>query len=217
MVDIASVIRQRRLEMGISQETLAEMAGTSQTTIDKIENGRSARSRFLPAVCSALGIDLKTIDPAFASVGMPLPNATMAGSANLDVGVKVPAYGKAMGGRHGEFVLNGNKIDDILAPPSLRGVKEAYAVYVAGESMEPRYEAGEVLFVNPRLPVRRSNYVVAQIANPDDETSPLAFIKRFVSKGGGKLKLEQFNPPEVMEFDEDEVVSVHKVVMGGEG
>ena len=97
----------------------------------------------------------------------------------------------------------------------LRGVREAYGVYVVGESMEPRYFAGEVLYINPRVPIRRGDFVVAQIAH-DEHMPPLAYVKRFVSNGE-TLKLEQFNPHEVLEFDATDVVSIHKVVMAGEG
>lgn len=105
------------------------------------------------------------------------PNARIAGPSPMHTRVK--AYGHAMGGEDGEFILNGNEMGDVLAPPSLQGVANAYAVYVAGDSMEPRYDAGEVVFVNPQAPVRKGDYVVAQIAGKDGEP-PLAYVKRFV-------------------------------------
>lgn len=120
-----------------------------------------------------------------------------------------------MGGRDGEFVLNGNEITEILAPASLRGVKDAYAVFVAGDSMEPRYFAGEAVFVNPRLPVRKGDFVVAQIQSRDGDP-PLAFIKRFVSMSDKKLRVAQYNPEKTMEFDRAKVVSIHRIIRWGE-
>src|SRR5262249_59381473 len=102
-----------------------------------------------------------------------------------------PACGPGVGGKEGEFILNGTRIADLLAPPSLQGVPDAYAVYVVGDSMEPRYFAGEAVFVNPRLPVRRGDFVVAQIA-ADEGEPPHAYIKRFVARETRHLKLEQF-------------------------
>ncbi len=199
-------VREARELLDWSQQQLAEAANTTQQSIDRIERDAVKRSRSHVEVASVLGIEIPT---KIAN------NARISGPANLDIGSKLPAYGQAIGGSYGEFVLNGNKIDDILAPPALLGVRDAYAVYVSGESMEPRYFAGEVLFINPRLPVRRGDFVVAQIAQ-DEHSPPLAYVKRFVSKQG-TLKLEQFNPPEILEFDGGDVVSVHKVVMAGEG
>src|SRR5437899_2555864 len=54
----------------------------------------------------------------------------------------IPIYGQAVGGKDGEFVLSGNQVSEVLAPPSLSHVRDAYAVYVVGGSMEPRYFAG---------------------------------------------------------------------------
>ncbi|NTG01848.1 S24 family peptidase [Rhizobium rhizogenes] len=199
-------VREERERRGWSQQALADAANTTQQSIDRIERDAVRRSRSHIEVASVLDIAL----PAkFAN------NAAVSGPANLDANSKLPAYGQAIGGAYGEFMLNGNKIDDILAPPGLLGIRDAYAVYVSGESMEPRYFAGEVLFINPRLPIRRGDFVVAQIAQ-DEHSAPLAYVKRFVSKQG-TLRLEQFNPPEVLEFDSADVVSVHKVVMSGEG
>jgi phage repressor protein C with HTH and peptisase S24 domain len=146
---------------------------------------------------------------------LPAPrNAEVAGPAQF--GTSIPAYGQAVGGKDGEFILNGNRIVDILAPPSLQGVPDAYAVYVVGDSMEPRYFAGEAVFVNPRLPVRRGDFVVAQIA-ADEGEPPHAYIKRFVLREARNLKLEQFNPKKILEFPVNRVISVHRIIMGGDG
>src|SRR5262249_62124083 len=103
-----------------------------------------------------------------------------------------------------------------LPPPSLEGVPDAYAVYVVGDSMEPRYFAGEAVFVNPRLPVRRGDFVVAQVA-ADESEPPHAYIKRFVAREARSLKLEQFNPRKTLEFPISRVISVHRIIMGGDG
>lgn len=158
--------------------------------------------------------------PEFAS---PEVNATLLGKidaptklANLGRVDKIPLYGQAVGGVHGEFVLNGNHLDDIFTPPVLSGVQGAYAVGVAGDSMEPRYFDGEVVYVHPRKRVVRGSFVVAQIRNPNDAGNPLAYVKRFVrwNESAG-LVLEQFNPSEELVFPHTDVVSVHLVVMGG--
>jgi phage repressor protein C with HTH and peptisase S24 domain len=131
------------------------------------------------------------------------------------IGFKIPVYGQAVGGEDGRFELNGNRIADVLAPPSLQGVPDAYAVYVVGDSMEPRYFAGETVFVNPRLPVRRGDFVVVQIAEPDGE--PAAYIKRFMVRDGRNLRLEQFNPKKTIEFPANRLISIHRIIMGGDG
>jgi phage repressor protein C with HTH and peptisase S24 domain len=95
-------------------------------------------------------------------------------------------------------------------------VRDAYAVYVVGDSMEPRYFAGETVFVNPRLPIGKGAFVVAQISGGDEAEPHHAFIKRFVSQDSRRLRLEQYNPKKVIEFPTSKVVSVHRIIMSGE-
>jgi phage repressor protein C with HTH and peptisase S24 domain len=142
------------------------------------------------------------------------PNALIGERLPSLGGAKIPLYGQAVGGVDGEFVLNGNRLDEILAPPSLSGTTGAYAVTVAGDSMSPRYEDGETVYVDPTRRVVRGDYVVAQI-HIDESSAPLAYIKRFVRHNAQELVLEQFNPPKELRFPHDSVSSVHFVVMAG--
>lgn len=144
----------------------------------------------------------------------PAENAII--GTRTQLAATIPVYGQAVGGDDGRFILNGNKIADILAPPALAGVRDAYAVYVVGDSMSPRYEAGEAVYVNPRLPIRRGDYVVVQIAGNEGE-SPSAYVKRFRGRDARFLHLEQLHPAKRMDFPSKKVVSVHRIVLGGEG
>lgn len=142
------------------------------------------------------------------------PNA-LVGDKLSEQGSYIPLYGHAVGGIDGEFILNGNKLDDILAPPGLSPARGAYAVTCAGDSMEPRYFDGETVFVDPEKRVRRGDFVVAQIRNPEEDRPPLAYIKRFVRHNDNELILEQFNPVKQLTFPHNDVVSVHFIVLGG--
>jgi len=99
----------------------------------------------------------------------------------------IPVYGHALGGKDGGFILSGNQVSEVPVPPNLANVPDAYALYVVGESMEPRYFAGEIVFVNPRLPVCRGAFVVAQISKGDEE-QPHAYVKWFVSQDARRLR-----------------------------
>jgi phage repressor protein C with HTH and peptisase S24 domain len=127
----------------------------------------------------------------------------------------IPVYGHAMGGKDGEFILSGNQVSEVLAPPNLSHVPDAYAVYVVGDSMEPRYFAGETVFVNPRLPISRGAFVVAQISK-SQEDQPRAYVKRFVSQATKRLRLEQYNPKKSLEFPISTVGAIHRIVMSGD-
>ena len=146
---------------------------------------------------------------------LPEPgNASVTGQ-KASRGPKIPLYGSAVGGEDGEFILNGNHLDDVFAPPSLSGIGDAYAVQINGESMWPRYEDGETVFVNPRRRPVKNDYVIAEI-HVDENSPPLAYVKRLVKRTDQELILEQFNPPKTLRFEGQSVKSVHYVLRSGE-
>lgn len=145
----------------------------------------------------------------------PPPNARLLPPVEYTGLSTVPVYGQAIGGEDGRFVLNGQKAADVFAPPALASVRNAYAVYVVGESMEPRYFAGEMVFINPHMPVRQGDFVVIQVEADEDDGDRLGYVKRFVSLDARRLKVEQLNPRQVLEYPRDRVKAVHKIVFAG--
>jgi phage repressor protein C with HTH and peptisase S24 domain len=215
-------LRLAREHAGFARASDAARAmGLEEPTYLGHENGSRGLSRAAARYARFFGVSLDWLidgraefTPAGGAELPPPRNGELGGPARF--GARIPAYGQAVGGRDGEFILNGNRIVDILAPPSLQGVPDAYAVYVVGDSMEPRYFAGEAVFVNPRLPVRRGDFVVAQIA-VEDSAPPHAYVKRFVARDARTLRLEQFNPKKTLEFPVARVITVHRIIMGGDG
>lgn len=124
--------------------------------------------------------------------------------------------GMAEGGKDGWCPLNGDVVQYITRPDNLRGVPNAYAVFIKGESMAPRYEPGEIVHVHPGRPPQPGSYVLVQRHNPDDETQPLAVVKRLVRRSGSKVILAQLNPKKEFEVPAGEIVSMHKVVGSSE-
>jgi phage repressor protein C with HTH and peptisase S24 domain len=220
--EIGGRIRElRQLRGPLTQEAFAKKLGkTTRGAVGNWERGLGIKRENLLAISEVFGVsfewlatgnggmdglvDPDTHEPVNAFVGDKLPQIVRT----------IPLYGHAVGGEDGEFVLNGSQLDNITAPPSLSGSKGAYAVTVAGDSMEPRYEDGETVYVDPNRRVIRGNYVVAQIQH-SEEGPKLAYIKRFVRHTAKELVLEQFNPPKELHFEHDAVASVHYIVMGG--
>lgn len=217
-----------------TQSSLAKELGITRSSVSQWEGGTTEPTpENLRSIAILTGVDYDWLatnrgDPKFSdNSATPLTNLSRESDirpiidSNAHVGGavsltnKIPVYGRAMGGKYGEFILNGNKVADILAPASLDGVENAYAVYIAGTSMEPRYFAGEVAFVHPGLPIRKGEFVVAQIAGDDEGSAPLAYVKRFVLFDDRRLKLEQLNPRRFLEFPRKRVVSVHLILMAG--
>ena len=80
----------------------------------------------------------------------------------------------ARGGGEQQMFLADGPIGYTPRPANLAGVRGAYAIYMVGDSMEPRYEQGWLLHVNPFKPPTRGRDVVLY------KTDQAVLIKQFV-------------------------------------
>lgn len=128
---------------------------------------------------------------------------------------QIPVYSQSTGGPYGEIKLAG-KADDIPAPPILANVRGAYAIYMVDDRMEPRYFAGEIVYVHPDLPARNGDFVVLQILDTNagkgsDNSVPLALVRRQINKN----TFAQINPYEEMTVDIDKIINRHRIILAG--
>ena len=211
-----SAVILRVAQLGLSLSELSLKVGKNHAYFQQfIKRGVPGRlpEEVRGRVAEILGIDERILKEPSSSPEFLRTNAEHRSASR--VAAWIPVYGHPVGGKDGEFILSGNEVTEVLPPPSLSQIPDAYAVYVVGDSMEPRYFAGETVFVNPRLPISRGAFVVAQISSAQEDV-PLAYVKRFVSQDSRRLRLEQYNPKKVLEFPISTVVTVHRIVMSGE-
>ena len=221
-MDLKDRILSAREAANLTQQDLADATGKTRGAVAQWESGKTRpRHNALVAIASATGKDItwleSGIDNLQTSPTKPKPNASFPPRYQpFPQDQYIPLLGQTAGGANGRFILNGAEIGRVFCPPMLEGVEGAYAVLVYGTSMEPRFYAGETVWVNPHLPVRAGDDVIAQILEDGDEHPVESYIKKFVSRSGKVLRLQQFNPDEGeskdLEFDTDKVFSVHKIV-----
>ncbi len=118
----------------------------------------------------------------------------------------IPIRSAARGGTDQEMFLEDGPIGYTARPANLGGVRSAYAIYMVGDSMEPRYEPGWLLHVNPFKPPIRGRDVVLY------KRGQAVLIKQFVGWEGDTLVLRQLNPPDTLRIPRDEVLECHLVV-----
>jgi phage repressor protein C with HTH and peptisase S24 domain len=119
---------------------------------------------------------------------------------------RIPIRSGARGGTDQEMFLEDGPIGYTSRPANLGGVRSAYAIYMVGDSMEPRYEPGWLLHVNPFKPPTRGRDVVVY------KQGQSVLIKQFVGWEGDTLVLRQLNPPETLRIRRDQVRDCHLVV-----
>jgi phage repressor protein C with HTH and peptisase S24 domain len=199
-------------EISVAPSTLnrflnnADYKGTlSATTVAKlkaIEDSIRGKSFPFQAVRTRDTVELpKGLDPS-AEIIQLHPGAGRT--------TRIPVLGIAVGGEDGMFELNGVVHEVVDGPASLSGVDGAYAVYMRGDSMEPKYEHGQTLFVHPYRPVRPGNYVVVQLSDSR------AMVKRYLRRTAHEIVIEQLNPRREIALPSDSVASVHLIVVANE-
>ena len=82
-------------------------------------------------------------------------------------------------GRGAHPVLDDRPHGEILAPPQLEGVKGAKALYVRGRAMEPRYYAGEVVYLNPARAPNPGDFIFITVKEPGFPAS-VGYVRQFL-------------------------------------
>ena len=196
------------------QSEVAALLNIDQTAVSKMLAGkRSMKLSEASKLAAWLGIAAtpSTVTPApvFAPAMWPRD---------------VPVYGSALGGDY--LDAGGERIEQTILemteaidyaprPPSFAGNRTMYALYVVGSSMEPRYEQGEVIYVDPRRPPMAGDFVVVQLRNAEDDVVT-ALVKRFIRRTVAVVELEQFNPAARFTVPVETIAAMHRVLRPGD-
>ena len=190
-------IRSLRKERGISGSELARRIGVEAHTLRRYERGEvQPPHETAGAIASFFNVTLEAVlGMEERTEGMGIGRTT------------IPVYGRAEGGS-GIVNFDQPPIDHIEKPGYLDAVDDCYALAVVGDSMEPRFFAGEILIVNPFRAPRFNDFVVVQSRKNNDL---LAIAKRFVRHTEKTLTLHELNPDRDIEIAAGDVVAVHYV------
>jgi len=195
-------IRKLRRDKGMSMEALALELGITAPTINKIEKSQMRLTdKYLSSIANALGVSI-------SALLNETPSEDTAASQKA-----MPVYGLAAASIRGAFTMTTDPVEWVTAPPALTGVRDAYALIVTGNSMEPRYYAGDIVFINPNRPARLGDHVVIQEAL---NGGIAASIKRFEKQTETELITTQYNPLTVIRFKRDLITAVHRVLTSNE-
>jgi phage repressor protein C with HTH and peptisase S24 domain len=135
----------------------------------------------------------------------------------------VPVYGTAMGtyrtGGEGQeveqaFLDPSDIIDHFTRPPGYANRTGLYGLYVVGPSMEPRWESGDPLYVDPKRPPAIGDDVVVYLMQTAGEEHELeaVLLKRLARRSGSFVELEQFNPALTFRVETRRIKAIHRVI-----
>lgn len=135
----------------------------------------------------------------------------------------VPIYGTALGGviQYDAVAVEqtnlaiGEVIQYITRPPVLKGRRDIYGVYVQGSSMAPRYQDGELVFVDPFRPPMIGDDVIVFLGEEDGtggDQINCVLIKRIVKRTATFVRLEQFTPAATFDVPVEHIWQTHRVI-----
>jgi len=199
-------LKQAREKAQISQRGLAKRSGLSQQLISKLENGLVESTTEVFRLAEALGVD-----PRWLATG----KGSQRSEGNVAEGPAIMAYVPLI-----SWVAAGNWREVVdpyppgggesLVPVTCRVGKNAYALRVQGDSMEPVFPNGSIVIVDPAGEPRHGSYVIVRLDDAEQAT-----FKQLVIDGGIRY-LKPLNPRyPVMEIRERATVCgvVRQMVM----
>ena len=209
MKTLGDRIRDARLSLNLSQGDLANKSNVSQGLISGLESGRNKSSKELYKIAKALD----------KSVQFLIDGETDHLDNNIDLSKKLELAGRpipviswiAAGSFSSiETVLRDTEVDETL-PPNKDCGKNGYGLIVTGNSMLPKFEPEDRLYVNPDFQVsdlKTNDLVIVSCAGDSEAT-----FKKIIIEGESKF-LEPLNPnwPEKIIKMSDDCRLVGKVV-----
>lgn len=208
MDTLAQTLRRWRRSAGLSQPQLAARLGVSQQAVQQLEAGSIRNPRYLLRLAEVMGADPKALAEGRYQPASP-ESTEEAGGAALLTARDLPVFASAQAGPDG-MVVTFDPIEWIQRPAPLATVRDAFAMYVVNDSMEPRYRQGDLLLIHPQRPVRPGRDVLVIVAAEDGEHR--AWVKELVSLDAERLRLRQLNPAQEFEIARSQVSDLHLVV-----
>lgn len=200
---------------GHTQADLARRLGLPPSAVSRMLRGER-QMKLLEAVQTAqfLGVTQDEVLHRAGDSEVPPPEPARRGRPPRSAMSVVPAprqdtmpiRSAGRGGNEQRMFLEDGPIGYTPRPANLAGVRDAYAIYMVGDSMEPRYMQGWLLHVNPFKPPIRGRDVVIY------KSDQAVLIKQFVGWNDDTLMLRQLNPDESLRIPRGEIVECHLIV-----
>ncbi len=226
---------------GLTENAWAVNAGVNRSFFQDLKRGKIPRTDTLERVVGAIGLTLAQFHAlqagaqavpasAFRSpIGdfRPAPADLFVRAPTAQNEIRdLPVLGTAEGA---DQPVDGNghpimiesmlltltdAIEHRIRPPALQHRSDVYCLYITGQSMEPRYEAGELVYVDAKRPAAIGDYVIIQLRGEEDNEDNVVrvMVKRLVKRGPDWIEFEQFNPQHIFRLPKNLVMRMHRIM-----
>jgi SOS-response transcriptional repressor LexA len=183
---LAENIRTKMKELGLTQSKLAELAGTTQVTINRLLSGKIKKTTKIIEIAKAL-----KCDPDWLLNGQGPSNTFFTEQSNVVAGPELHGlYPVISWVQAGDWsaIHEVSVSDAIHYPCPVKCSDKTFLLHIQGLSMSPKFDEGDLIFVDPAVEPINGKYVVARL---DDENE--ATFKQLIIEGGHKF-LKAANP-----------------------
>lgn len=228
LVILTDRIDERLQALGISDRKASMNAVGKPDMIRDIRRGRAPLASRLARLADVLETTTDYLTGKTDKLGGSDAGDTIRSlvPAPQDMYQDIPVYGTALGAEE-QYAIDGDGkvaieqtdlnmgevVDRFRRPPNLVNRRDIYGLYVAGDSMEPAYETGVGILVDPRKPPASRDYVVVYLRDrQDSDAAAGVLIKRLVRRSATFIELRQYNPPAVFRLEAHQYREVHRVM-----
>jgi phage repressor protein C with HTH and peptisase S24 domain len=213
-------LKELRIERGWSLDKLGKLIGTSGQNVSKLELGKARMTLdWVAKFATAFDIEPLELMPPSTASAPPVPIRERRPAAadrlgqsqhSVDPRDMIPVRSAGRGGNGQSMFLEDGPIEWTRRPSVLQTVRDAYAVYMVGDSMMPRYQPGWLLYIHPFKPPTKGRAVVVTLGNNE------VLVKEWLSQTEATLWLRQLNPAQDLQIPLETVRDVHLIVGSAE-
>lgn len=205
-------IRDRLVEIKKDQKDLAAALGVSDSRVsDCLAGKRQFKTKEMKGLASFLGW---TSDYLLEVLHDPLPvfgeakKAALASSWGPEFDFDI-FTATDLGG--GIFMMSAEPADKTSRPGFLTSSPSSFAVYIVSDAMSPKYERGDMVFVDAAHPAGLGDHALFTSAPRDDGTVTYT-VRRLIEVNDLHWTVRQYSPDKTMKLSRLEWPTAQKVV-----
>lgn len=169
-------IQMARKQAKLTQKELADRVGISQTAVHKLECGRSRSSRRTVTIALTCGVDPIWLDTGRGEMSLVgatpgMDQAELAKAAEdgeiyrAPIFARLPLISWEYANKYCDESTEAFHPQEVESwvPVAPKSSDKTFALRVPDDSMEPEFQEGEVIIVDPTLPGRHNEFLVARM------------------------------------------------------
>lgn len=210
-------IKSLRQGRGLSMQKLADLCDPPATAsqINKLEKGFTQLTpKWMGRISKALRCDPRDLisPPGHSDQPQDRLRRSPDASEPMDTARDLPVRSALAGTSAGAIFIDMGKVIDLARrPPGLAGARDAYAFYMVGDAMWPRFGDGDLIYVHPHLPVHQGDDVVVHLRG--GKASPAEImVSRLILRDAERLVVRQFDSAATREVPMADISAVHKIM-----